>query len=765
MVEIKKIAYCQITNNYWAKEGLKNFQKAKPFVDFTILVHDGIDEDVKKQFEELGTIIIEKPLEDNFAQFRQYYVDKARELGADYLLWSDTDEHFDDQLLSALRQITFLNPQFNGFEVYCHYEIPGIEKMDIKEIEREAPGGTAENTNWWKLCMVRLQPDMKYDGVGPRHNTHEHIVANDWNVIKLPRRYFFTQYKTAEQIWRNCARQIVISGGGLGVTDKNVFYNELMPILKELNVDQWSIFEQYCQKGNIDQRIKDVIIKHRSDSKYRWDSEVRSVFKWYFLVLHPEENTENLKSEFISAEYLDGVHDLVRKTYFQCLGRDSDESGLEYYISKVTTGELQGYQLPKIFTTSDEYIKNNVNTSFFNVVGRGATQIELDTWGACLRSGDITNIENVLRILANVSNLRLAYCQMTYKGDLEDTIENVKNAKDHVDVCIVVYDNTLDEADVKLLKDAGAHARYYNWHDNFPEMRNNYLQEARLYGVNWCLVSDPDEHFDSFLLKSARMLAKQAEAVGCNMLMVPVHDIFTDDEAGKKLDTPIELIPDYRKNLFFKLTPEVWYVGVGETKNLHETMTGNFRTTNLDKLYFYRHVKSHVEIWEHAVRNIFVAGGGMNAGLTAVPYKELKPIIDRLGFTEWKEFKKYLIKGNIDQQLKNFIINHRNDETGHDYDSEYREFFKWYFLVLHPDENVGNLTSQPPPKQTQTKTYDEIETLVKNTYQSLLGRDADPDGLRNYSNAIKNGQIKTSDLEKILKASTEYQSRARVMGI
>ena len=84
--------------------------------------------------------------------------------------------------------------------------------------------------------------------------------------------------------------------------------------------------------------------------------------------------------------------------------------------------------------------------------------------------------------LSNYS-LKIGYCQMTYKRDLELTIENVVKAKSYVDYCIVVYDNSLTDEDVKRLEDAGAHAKYYEYHENFPEQRNNYLKEAKKIAV------------------------------------------------------------------------------------------------------------------------------------------------------------------------------------------------------------------------------------------------------------------------------------------
>ena len=287
--------------------------------------------------------------------------------------------------------------------------------------------------------------------------------------------------------------------------------------------------------------------------------------------------------------------------------------------------------------------------------------------------------------------MKIGYCQMTYKGDLEKTIENVVKIKPYVDECIVVYDDSLSLEDINKLSDAGALGKYHEYHDNFPEQRNNYLKEARLLGMDWVLVSDPDEHHDEIFLKSLKPLVDYLDPIGVSMCLIWAHDIFTDDDYGVTYETITELTPDYKKNLLFKLMPEVHYKGIGITQNYHEDLVGNFRTVIAPKEFFYRHIKSHREIWEHSARSIWICGGGMNMGNLIPIYPEFTRIVkERLKLDTWYKFRDYLKTGNIDQELKDFIIKNRN-QTGADWTSEYRELFKYYFYLLHPEENVDHL--------------------------------------------------------------------------
>ena len=78
--------------------------------------------------------------------------------------------------------------------------------------------------------------------------------------------------------------------------------------------------------------------------------------------------------------------------------------------------------------------------------------------------------------------------------------------------------------------------------------------------------------------------------------------------------------------------------------------------------------------------------------------------------TDWKDYDDYLVRGDVDQRLKDWFIRHMMDgveirnydkypqsqaekELGFDYDgaSEVREGFRYYFEWLHPDEEPKEL--------------------------------------------------------------------------
>lgn len=750
-VYMPKIVYAQTAYYKNINEAIRNARHVRPFVDESIIVTD-IDPlppatDIK---------FYQKPWEDDIPTYLNHVIDAAKLYGADWILFSDPDEQFDELFLAAIKQMVLMNPQYNGFKLYCHLNIDNYNRLDDGTLERESPGGLGVDSNYWKMLLYKIEPTTKFVPIGSSDKAIHPTLLGHWNVIKLPKKYFYSHNKTVEDVWSSSVRNQFIAGGGDNVGNSNDFHKELRSICDKLDIKTWREFIKYCEKGNINQELKDLILKHRNDNDKYYSSEIRDVFHWYFDILHPEEN-QGWRVEYAETTTPETLVDKeIQRAYFKILGRHTDEKGKADYIDKVASGKLNVEQIAPELSTSDEFLNDLINSVTFEITGQGSTDVQREIYASLMKSGIIMNFPVFLQNTYRFLDVKLAYCQMTYKNDLEKTIQNVIEAKPHVDICIVVYDDSLNAGDIQRLVDAGARAKYYKWHHNFPAQRNNYLLEARAYGANWVMVSDPDEHFDKHLFEDAKKLARQADTIGATLLMVNVHDIYTDDEDGKPVENPPEHIPDYHKNLFYKLLPDVAYIGVGETQNLHETMVGSLRSINLPREYFYKHIKSHVEIWEHSARNIFVAGGGMNMGEKVPHYRQLKGMLKRLDIASWYQFNAYLKDGHIDPELKQFIHDHRSD-YGHDYDSEYRELFKYYYW-LHPDENTDNLKVEPQQPVEPVQPVSNTESYVKTVYKTILKRDADHQGLEHYVREIEEGRLKKDDLETILKSSPEYQA-------
>jgi hypothetical protein len=109
-------------------------------------------------------------------------------------------------------------------------------------------------------------------------------------------------------------------------------------------------------------------------------------------------------------------------------------------------------------------------------------------------------------------------------------------------------------------------------------------------------------------------------------------------------------------------------------------------------------VKTNAEQCERAVRNFFIGGGGVNDQGKAFPaWKELRArLLLELGISEYKQFNAYLRAGNIVPWLKEWIIKYRNWNETDWLGNELRKLFYWYFVRLHPEENIEGWKSDFP---------------------------------------------------------------------
>ena len=361
--------------------------------------------------------------------------------------------------------------------------------------------------------------------------------------------------------------------------------------------------------------------------------------------------------------------------------------------------------------------------------------------------------------------MTVIYCQATYHDDFEDTVKCVERVSPHVDYTIIVEDGTLTGQQRAWLKAKGSIVKTFEFKDNLPEMRQQYLEEAKKIDPNaWIAVSDPDELYSEELAENLRTLVEQAEAEGYNMLPIHARDQFQSVEWLDELDRLKEVPGGYRETdywkplLLFKLNPDTRYLGVGETKNVHETLESSipWRPQNLPKKFFYVHKKSALKIWRNASRNMFISGGGDNVGRLNKFWVELREICNSLGIKTWKQFEDRLKKGNVDEMLKKWLVDVLQAPPTR-WGIETRETAKYYF-AMHPEEITAEIKErvQTVPKMTPQI---EVENYVIHCYYKVLGRHPDAEGLRNYADAILSGQLKREALPNILRSSKEYREK------
>lgn len=292
------------------------------------------------------------------------------------------------------------------------------------------------------------------------------------------------------------------------------------------------------------------------------------------------------------------------------------------------------------------------------------------------------------------------HAAMMTQNELRDLVANVAALRPYVDSVTIVdggsVDGTIPYMRNLSRQDAGVRFYIHPWRDNFPEQRNHYLRHIAeiATGGDWVLAVDPDEFLQEPALQALRRLAEVVRGkkerfarVGFRCRSVSLRG---EDRVWENED-------DYRKGLFFRWSPQLTYTHEGQGA-VHETLKG------ADPIYmtghhpefpdlFYEHRKQENVTWPRGVRNYFIGGGGPNLGSRNPRWVELRQIAARLGLSTWHQMQAYLLAGNIDGALRDWILRHRH-ENSWDGSSEQREWYKTYFRMYHPEEEPQELRGE-----------------------------------------------------------------------
>ena len=345
-------------------------------------------------------------------------------------------------------------------------------------------------------------------------------------------------------------------------------------------------------------------------------------------------------------------------------------------------------------------------------------------------------------------------CVGVYGERVDQAIVGIKRLRPYVDRYVVIVDESVTEEQKQKLRELGCEVYFHPWEDSTVKMRNQYLQKVQT--DDWVVVHDPDEWFNEQFCRDVRKICEEAEREGVDLLLINSHDILYQPDGTKS-----ETVSTFFKNLIFKKRLGTHYEGVGQEKVLHETLIiPNMRgVKKLDpNKYWYEHVKYWHEVWERAARNVFIAGGGNNAGDKNPSWKPLREICESLGIKTWPQLREYMRKGNVDMRLKEWMWENRFE--GFDYDHEEMEMGRWYFEYLHPEEaKFPDGRVWKPVFEVDPNSPAGIMKYVEKCYLEILGRHADQEGKEAYTKAILEGRIRKEDLPDILRRSREYMEK------
>jgi CDP-glucose 4,6-dehydratase len=629
----KKLLYCQATFSQDYEDTKRCVERVSPYVDATIIVEPkDLTEEQEIWLIDHGCIVKTYTFNDSLPAMRNEYLEEAKKL--DPYAWifvSDPDELLSENTAKELRRIVQLAEAegHNIIGINAHDIWIDADQMDEGIKKKEAP---YKESGFWKYLLFKIAPDFRYEGVGHAKNVHETWFAPSLyrSAIHLTKEYYYEHRKSVMKIYRNAARNMFIGGSGDNLGDLNPTFVELHKITKKLDIDTWKQFEITMKLGHTHPEIIEFLGKHRSDSKFPWESEVREMFKWYF-GMHPEENVEGWISEYTAPlpGSREDIENYVTSIYFEVLGRCPDDMGKHHYTEAILNGELTKEQLPAIFVSSDEY-----KTKFFSHLKDG-----------------------------------VALCIMGYHDAMDMILESIETCGDYVKEIHVQGDDFTDE-DIKTLIDWLAIVHVEPWKDEFSDYKNKAISYAK---TKWVLILDHDEiptpelaqHLADLVEKSEKGNAYNLVAFDSINQTVDVTDKVTSESRGTgKALLHLNIRDPYYGN------PHIW-------------LKPNYYPWIEKKVtYAYRHVKQEGVDIQRAIRNVFLGGGGDNFKTKNPMWPELRQITDRLNITTYKQFLEYLKAGNVDPEL---IVWIEKASIYPWHDSELKAF-KEYYYKLHPEE-------------------------------------------------------------------------------
>lgn len=348
-------------------------------------------------------------------------------------------------------------------------------------------------------------------------------------------------------------------------------------------------------------------------------------------------------------------------------------------------------------------------------------------------------------------------CIGLYGERVEQALVGIKRLRPYVDRYVVITDESVTESQKQQLQAAGCEVYFHPWLDSTVKMRNQYLQKCQ-HG-DWIVVHDPDEWFSESFCKDLRQVLAEAEKDNIRVLLINSHDTW------RRLDGKVETgVSTFYKNLIVHYETDAYYEGVGEGEDSkvgwHEVlrMPLGSLTARLPDKYWYEHVKEEHEVWERAMRNAFIAGGGNDRRDSNPSWKPLRAICESLGLETWTKLREYLRKGKIAPQLKEWFWENRFE--GFDYDHEEMEGGRWYFEYLHPEEaKFPDGRVWKPVLEVLEGSEVEVMRYVEDVYMKVLHRHADQQGKEAYATAIIQGRLKRELLPLVIQQSQEYQQR------
>lgn len=253
------------------------------------------------------------------------------------------------------------------------------------------------------------------------------------------------------------------------------------------------------------------------------------------------------------------------------------------------------------------------------------------------------------------------------------------------DRAIVVSDSSEPEMNEWLVSDEakrlGIHAILDFEGYQTIRLRNRYLEAVEKTG--WMMRLDVDECVSFEGGTRLREVAQEAEEHGINTIGFKACDIIENLDGTTRIDNPDFWCPN-----FFKLTPDITYVG-----QHHEGINLGIPQRQANVNFHYYHIRSEASVFLRGCRNAFAVAETAGGVGDTVVWNDLKSRCSAAGITEFAQLEKLLRAGTVPAEVDQWIVEQRDAEN-----IEYRALFNTYYVLLHPEKNTEGLTTRDFPE-------------------------------------------------------------------
>lgn len=232
---------------------------------------------------------------------------------------------------------------------------------------------------------------------------------------------------------------------------------------------------------------------------------------------------------------------------------------------------------------------------------------------------------------------------------------------------------------------------------NIMDAHNCWIEACKKSGDDWVAFTDSDEWLGRDFLRNLRTMAEESNnGQNYNVIKTPSYEMCPDLEVCRPYESNViglqegTVTPWFEKEPFFKIYPSTRMEGLS-----HPNLVG-FAKSYKHVPWGYFHSKTVKENGESAVVFCFnaVVTGHHELGLQNYNHSKGELIFLKDFFTRYKldtviKFREFLNKGNVPQDLKDFIISCKDTdkyEKNAGLNNSRLGWFVLYFGILHPEE-------------------------------------------------------------------------------